>query len=77
MRIVQEEVFGFVLIVEIFSFEKEVIVFVNDIIYGLVGVVWLKDIEKCECVVVCLRMGIVWINDFYLYFVQVLWGGYK
>jgi betaine-aldehyde dehydrogenase len=77
MRIVQEEVFGPVLMVETFETEEEAITIANDTTYGLSGAVWSRNQDRAERVASALRMGTVWINDFNIYFAQAPWGGYK
>lgn len=51
VKIWKEEIFGFVVFIKIFEIEVEVIEFVNDIIYGLVLVVFMSDICKSYCMV--------------------------
>jgi betaine-aldehyde dehydrogenase len=77
MRIVQEEVFGPVVTVELFHSEEEALVFANDTIYGLAAGFWTREPDRMERVARALRFGTVWVNDFNVYFVQAPWGGFK
>lgn len=51
VKIIKEEVFGLVVIINIFEIEKEVIVKVNDIEFGLYVLVFIKDISRVMRVV--------------------------
>lgn len=76
MMIVMEEIFGLVLLIMIYWIEDEVVVFVNDLVYGFVVYVQLKDFE-CVCwIVVWLCVGNVYIN-YLVWNLVVLFGGYK
>ncbi|MBV8339227.1 MAG: aldehyde dehydrogenase family protein, partial [Candidatus Eremiobacteraeota bacterium] len=46
MKIVQEEIFGPVLVVQTFADEKEAVKLANDTIYGLAGAVFTNDVAK-------------------------------
>ena len=77
MRIVQEEIFGPVLVVQKFSGEDEAIDIANDTVYGLAGGVFTSDGAKALRVIKKLRAGITWINSFNPTFNEAPWGGYK
>lgn len=77
MRIVQEEIFGPVLVVQKFKDEKEAIELANDSIYGLAGGVFTKDVAKAHRVIRKLRAGITWINAYHPTYNEAPWGGYK
>ena len=77
MRIVQEEIFGPVLVVQTFKDEKEAIKLANDTIYGLAGGVFTNDIAKAHRVIRKLRAGITWINTYHPTYNEAPWGGYK
>lgn len=51
--------------------------FVNDIVYGLGAGVWICDINIVYCMVKNIKVGRVWVNCYYVYFVYVVFGGYK
>ncbi|WRS27230.1 aldehyde dehydrogenase family protein [Oscillospiraceae bacterium MB08-C2-2] len=77
MRIVQEEIFGPVLVVQKFHDEAEAIQLANDTVYGLAGGVFSNDIFRAMRVVKALRAGITWVNSYHPTFTQAPWGGYK
>jgi betaine-aldehyde dehydrogenase len=77
MRIVQEEIFGPVLVVQTFTTEDEAVAVANDTIYGLAGAVFTQDGAKAQRVVRKLRAGITWINAYHPTYNEAPWGGYK
>jgi len=77
MKIVQEEIFGPVLVVQRFKDEAEAIALANDTIYGLAGGVFTNDIAKAHRVIRKLRAGITWINTYHPTYNEAPWGGYK
>jgi len=77
MRIVQEEIFGPVLVVQTFDNEAEAIALANDTIYGLAGAVFTQDIAKAHRVIRKMRAGITWINTYHPTYNEAPWGGYK
>ena len=77
MRIVQEEIFGPVLVVQTFDDEAEAIRLANDTIYGLAGAVFTQDIAKAHRVIRKMRAGITWINTYHPTYNEAPWGGYK
>jgi betaine-aldehyde dehydrogenase len=77
MRIVQEEIFGPVLVVQTFEGEDEAIALANDTIYGLAGAVFTQDIAKAHRVIRKMRAGITWINTYHPTYNEAPWGGYK
>lgn len=77
MRIVQEEIFGPVLVVQTFDDENEAIALANDTIYGLAGAVFTQDIAKAHRVIRKMRAGITWINTYHPTYNEAPWGGYK
>ncbi len=77
MRIVQEEIFGPVLVVQTFEDEASAIGLANDTIYGLAGAVFTQDIAKAHRVIRKLRAGITWINTYHPTYNEAPWGGYK
>jgi betaine-aldehyde dehydrogenase len=77
MRIVREEIFGPVLVVQKFSAESEAIALANDTVYGLAGGVFTTDAARAHRVVRALRAGITWINTYHPTYNEAPWGGYK
>jgi betaine-aldehyde dehydrogenase len=77
MRIVQEEIFGPVLVVQTFEDEADAVRLANDTIYGLAGAVFAQDVAKAHRVIRKLRAGITWINTYHPTYNEAPWGGYK
>lgn len=77
MRIVQEEIFGPVVVVQKFKSEEEAVELANDSDYGLAGAVFTKDITRAHKVVKQLRAGITWVNAYHNTYTECPWGGYK
>ncbi|MFT9847130.1 aldehyde dehydrogenase family protein [Aneurinibacillus sp. REN35] len=77
MRIVQEEIFGPVLVIQTFETEEEAIRLANGTKYGLAGAVFTSDGAKAQRVIRKLRAGITWINTYHPTFNEAPWGGYK
>ena len=77
MTIVTEEIFGPVLVVQLFDTEEEAIRLANASIYGLAGAVQTNDGAKALRVIGKLRAGITWVNHYHPTFNESPWGGYK
>ncbi len=77
MRIVKEEIFGPVVVVQKFKDEAEAIRLANDSDYGLAGAVFSTDSNKALRVIQKVRSGITWVNAYHLTNIQAPWGGYK
>ncbi|WP_163971860.1 aldehyde dehydrogenase family protein [Oceanobacillus halotolerans] len=77
MRIVQEEIFGPVVVIQKFKDEEEAIKLANDTDFGLAGGVFSRDQQKAMRVIKKVRAGITWVNTYHLTGVQAPWGGYK
>ncbi len=77
MRIVQEEIFGPVCVVQKFKTEEEAIKLANDTTFGLAGAVFTKDVTRAYRVVKAIRAGITWINGYHSTYNECPWGGYK
>jgi betaine-aldehyde dehydrogenase len=77
MKIVREEIFGPVQVVQLFDTEDEALRLANDTIYGLAGGVFTGDQGKGLRVLRGLRAGITWLNTYHPTFNEAPWGGYK
>ncbi|WP_017755098.1 aldehyde dehydrogenase family protein [Calidifontibacillus oryziterrae] len=77
MRIVQEEIFGPVLVVQKFKDEQEAIKLANNTVYGLGAGVFSNDGAKALRVIKKIRAGITWINTYHPTYNEAPWGGYK
>lgn len=76
-EIMQEEVFGPVVVVNPIDSEAEAIAVANDVKYGLAASVWTKDVAKAWRVASALQFGTVWINDHLPLASEMPHGGFK
>lgn len=77
MKIVQEEIFGPVIVVAVFDNEDEVIAAANDSIYGLASGVFTQNLARAHRVANRLQAGTVWVNCYNELHSQVPFGGFK
>lgn len=77
MRIVQEEIFGPVAVVQKFHSEEEALELANNSPYGLAGAVFTNDVTRAYRVIKGIRAGITWINGYHSTYNECPWGGYK
>ncbi|KAM0751179.1 aldehyde dehydrogenase [Meredithblackwellia eburnea MCA 4105] len=77
MRIVQEEIFGPVVVVAKFKDEADVIAQANNSQYGLAAAVFSRDISRALSVGKKLQAGTVWVNCYNQLHSQVPFGGFK
>lgn len=76
-RCVREEVFGPVCHIAPFDTEDEVIARVNDSPYGLAACVWTTDLRRAHQVSRRLRVGIAWVNTWFVRDLRTPFGGAK
>lgn len=76
-EIMQEEVFGPVVVVNPIDSEAEAIAVANDVKYGLAASVWTKDTARAWRVAGALEFGTVWINDHLPLASEMPHGGFK
>ena len=77
MRVVQEEIFGPVLVAQPFKDIEDVLSKSNDSIYGLGGGIWTNDLARAHRIAAQLQTGTVWINCYDVFDAALPFGGYK
>ncbi len=77
MRIVDEEIFGPVVVVLTFESEEEAIALANDTMYGLSGSLWTNDLKRGLRVARAVRTGVLSVNSSSSVHLQAPFGGYK
>lgn len=76
-EIMQQEVFGPVVVVSRFKDEEEVLQKANGVVYGLAASVWTRDLYKAMRASKALQFGTVWVNDHLPLTSEMPHGGYK
>jgi acyl-CoA reductase-like NAD-dependent aldehyde dehydrogenase len=76
-RVAQEEIFGPVVTIMPFSSEAEAVQLANDVVYGLAGTIWTKDVGRAHRVAGQIKSGVVTINTPFTAFPGLPFGGYK
>ena len=77
MRIVNEEIFGPMVVVIPFDTEAEAIAIANDSIYGLSGSLWTNDLKRGLRVARAVRTGVLSVNSSSSVHLQAPFGGFK
>jgi len=78
MKIVQEEIFGPVVVAMPFKeVDDKLIQQANDSIYGLAAGIWTRDISKAHKIAHQLKAGTVWVNCYNVFDAALPFGGYK
>jgi acyl-CoA reductase-like NAD-dependent aldehyde dehydrogenase len=77
MAIVQNEVFGPVLTMQVFDTEAESVALANDSEYGLAASIWTRDADRPLRIARELQAGTVWINDWVAMRDEFEEGGYR
>jgi aldehyde dehydrogenase (NAD+)/betaine-aldehyde dehydrogenase len=75
--VVQEEIFGPVLTVQVADSAEEALVLANGTAYGLVAGIYTRDIGRALCLARDLEAGQVFINQFFAGGVETPFGGVK
>jgi len=76
-EIVQDEIFGPVLVVLPFDSDDEGLALANDTPYGLAASAWSRDVMRCMRASREMQAGCVWINDHIPIISEMPHGGYK
>jgi phenylacetaldehyde dehydrogenase len=77
MQVVQEEIFGPVLVALPFKELEELLPLANDSMYGLAAGIWTKDLSKAHILASQINAGTVWINCYNVFDAAMPFGGYK
>ena len=77
LSIVQEEVFGPVVTMQVFDTEAEAVALANDSEYGLAASIWTRDVDRPLRIARELQVGTVWVNDWVMMRDEFEEGGYK
>jgi aminomuconate-semialdehyde/2-hydroxymuconate-6-semialdehyde dehydrogenase len=74
-RLVQEEIFGPVVVVSPFDTEDEAIGLANDTPYGLNAMLFTENLHRAHRVSAKLKAGTVWVNCFFIRDLRAPFGG--
>ena len=77
MKIVQEEVFGPVLTLQVFDTETQAVRLANDSEYGLSASIWTRDVDRPLRIAREIDAGTIWINDWAIVWDEFEEGGFK
>jgi acyl-CoA reductase-like NAD-dependent aldehyde dehydrogenase len=77
LPIVQEEVFGPVLVIQTAAGADEALTLANDTRYGLAAAIWTSDLRTAGRLARRLRAGTVWVNSFDVGPLTTPFGGFK
>jgi betaine-aldehyde dehydrogenase len=77
LDIVQKEVFGPVLTMQVFDTEAQAIALANDTEYGLSASIWSRDADRPLRVAREIQAGTIWVNDWAVLYDQFEEGGFK
>jgi betaine-aldehyde dehydrogenase len=76
-EVIQNEIFGPVITVQVFGTEAEALKMANDVEYGLSGSVWSANHGTCMRMSKDLDFGVVWINTHIPFVSEMPHGGFK
>ena len=77
MRVVQEEIFGPVLVTAPFDDEEEALALANDSLFGLAAALYSNDLGRVHSLIPRLRAGTVYVNAHSTLDPSMPFGGYK
>ena len=76
-EVVQEEIFGPVLVIQSFDDEAQALAMGNDVVYGLAASIFTNDVSRAMRLSAKLEFGTVWINDHTPLSSETPHGGFK
>jgi phenylacetaldehyde dehydrogenase len=76
-RVVQEEIFGPVLVATPFDDVEEIAALANGTVYGLSASIWSNDLKRVHRLIPRIKAGTVWVNCHGLLDNALPFGGYK
>ena len=76
-RVVQEEIFGPVLVATPFDDVEEIAALANGTAYGLSASIWSNDLKRVHRLIPRIKAGTVWVNCHGLLDNALPFGGYK
>jgi aminomuconate-semialdehyde/2-hydroxymuconate-6-semialdehyde dehydrogenase len=74
-RVMREEIFGPCAALVPFDTEQEAVTLANDTAYGLAASVWTTDLSRAHRVAARMRVGICWVNTWFLRDLRSPFGG--
>jgi len=78
MKVVQEEIFGPVVVATKFKdLDDELVRRANDSVFGLASGIWTQDISKAHKLAGRIRAGTVWVNCYNIFDASMPFGGFK
>jgi len=78
MKVVQEEIFGPVVVATKFKdLDDDLIRRANDSVFGLASGIWSQDISKVHRLAARLQAGTVWVNCYNIFDASLPFGGFK
>ena len=78
MKVVQEEIFGPVVVAMPFKgHDHRIIDQANDTVYGLAAGIWTRDVSKAHSLAAKIKAGTVWVNCYNIFDASLPFGGYK
>jgi len=77
MRVVQEEIFGPVVVALPYDDIDEVVGLANDTMYGLGASIWSNDLSRVHRLIPRIKAGTVWVNCHSMLDASLPFGGFK
>lgn len=77
MKVVEEEIFGPVVVATPFDDIDDLVAQANNSNYGLASGIWTSDVSKAHRIAHRLKAGTVWVNCYNIFDAALPFGGYK